>query len=185
MPRRLTATTVVLFVMTVPSSGVFQVAKLSGGLASWHLGPSKVLRNTPAAIVAEHHLGEGHNKKAIVTVIAFSALCGSATAQNAITDDPLTAGTLYSACLASDATKSNDGLCDIYFRGLTDGLFVMEQMNLVGQRTCMPEKEAIGAVDARRMFNRHMTAHPEDAGHSAGLIAAVAVIRSFPCRGSD
>jgi hypothetical protein len=123
--------------------------------------------------------------KTVAALIGFGVLCGSAMAQNAVTNDPLTAGMLYSFCLASDATKSNDGLCDIYFRGLTDGLFVMEQMGLVGQRTCMPEKEAIDAVDARRVFNGYMTAHPEDASHSAGLIAAMAVIRSFPCRGSN
>jgi hypothetical protein len=128
---------------------------------------------------------ERQRMKTVAALIGFGVLCGSAVAQNAVTNDPLTAGMLYSVCLASDATGSNDGLCDIYFRGLTDGLFVMEQMSLIGQRACMPEKEAIGAADARRMFNRHMTAHPEDAGHSAGLITAMAVIRSFPCRGSN
>jgi hypothetical protein len=121
--------------------------------------------------------------KTVAAVMLLGVLCIPATAQNAVTNDTLTAGTLYSGCLASDAVGSNDGLCDTYFRGLTDGLFIMEQMKLSSLRTCMPEKEAIGVADARRMFNRHMVDHPEDAGHSAGLIAAMAVIRSFPCRG--
>lgn len=123
--------------------------------------------------------------KMIAALIGFGVLCGSAMAQNAVTNDTLTAGTLYSGCLASDATGSDDGLCNTYFRWLTDGLFVMEQMSLSGRRTCMPEREAVSVADARRMFNRYMTTHPQDAGHSAGLISAMAVIQSFPCRGSN
>lgn len=108
-------------------------------------------------------------------------LVSSAFAQNSTTNDTLTAGAFYSACLASDATGSDDGLCNSYFRGLTDALFVMEQMNLSHRLTCIPTQTAVSVEDARRMFNRWMTAHPENAANSAGLIAATAVINSFPC----
>ena len=117
----------------------------------------------------------------MAAVVALGSIGGSAIAQNATTNDSLTASTLYSVCRDSDTTGTNDGLCNTYFRGLTDGLYVMEQMHLHGRRTCMPGGEAVSNADARHMFNGYMATHPQDAGRSAGLIAAMAVILSFPC----
>ena len=105
----------------------------------------------------------------------------NAGAQNAITNDTLTAGTLYQGCLASDALGSDDSLCNTYFRGLTDGLYIMQQMSRAQKPTCMPSTTAVSVADARRFFNRWMTQHAETAGNSAAVVAAMAVIGAFPC----
>lgn len=118
---------------------------------------------------------------ALVTAALAVSAFASAHAANSATNDNLTAGMLYTSCLQLDAAGSDDGLCNMYFRGLTDGLFVMEQMNLSHKPTCMPDNTAVDVAGARRYFNRWMATHPQNAGNSAGLIAAMSVIYAFPC----
>ncbi|MGH7014142.1 MAG: Rap1a/Tai family immunity protein [Stellaceae bacterium] len=110
------------------------------------------------------------------------ASTASAQQQSPISNDNLTAGLLYKACLLSDATGSNDQLCNMYFRGLTDGLYIMQEMSRGGKPTCMSDDTPISVPDARRFFNAWMTTHTDAASHSAGLIAAFAVFNAFPCQ---
>jgi hypothetical protein len=117
---------------------------------------------------------------AIITVLA--SLTTAAQANNAVTNDDLTAGKLYTSCVQLDAVGSDDGLCNMYFRGLTDALFVMAQMNLSHRPTCMPENTAIDVAEARRIFNRYMATHSGAAQHSAGLMAAFAIFEAYPCK---
>ena len=123
----------------------------------------------------------------LIAILLFAVLLfattSSAQQPNKTTNDTLTAGLLYQACMTSDATGSDDGICNSYFRGLTDALFVMQQMARSQRPTCMPNETAVSIPEARRQFNRWMTIHSDAAAHSAGLIASFAVISSFPCKG--
>jgi hypothetical protein len=111
----------------------------------------------------------------------LSLLSGIAQAQNLTATGTLTAGSLYKTCLSSGALGADYDVCNVYFRGLVDALFIMQEMNLAKKPVCMPGDASISVEDARRFFNRWMTLHPGNASNSAGLVAAMAVIGAYPC----
>ena len=125
----------------------------------------------------------------------IAVLCGvaalSANAQEKLTHDTFTAASLYAACThsVSDANTAKDHeyletVCTVYFRGLTDALFVMQSLADRGTRTCMPRSEAIGIQEARVDFENWLVGHPNTAGNSAGLVAAMSLVYTHKCTAS-
>jgi hypothetical protein len=105
-------------------------------------------------------------------------------------NDTFTASSLYAACTHTvrDANTPKDHefleqVCTTYFRGLTDGLFVMQSLASNGTRTCMPSNNAISIQEARVIFEGWLQSHPNVASNSAGLVAAMSLVYAHKCGG--
>jgi hypothetical protein len=72
-------------------------------------------------------------------------------------------------------------LCNAYFRGLTDGLFLMKTFSDDGNAGCLPSGAPISNAEARGDFELFLKDHPEAAKNSAALIAVYGIMRAHPC----
>jgi Rap1a immunity proteins len=79
------------------------------------------------------------------------------------------------------ARESADRTCQIYLHGLADGLFLLGAMADTGSQICLPKDGPVSAADAKDEFEDYLKAHPEMAAHSAGLVAAFALVKAHPC----
>jgi Ssp1 endopeptidase immunity protein Rap1a len=111
---------------------------------------------------------------------AMLAALGSSDARSATTDS-LTAGTLYLGCKASGTIPSTDSVCEAYFRGLTDALFMMQVLVEKRQPTCLPSNAPIANADAERIFEKGMVDHPQSMASSAGVVSAIAIVSAYKC----
>jgi hypothetical protein len=105
------------------------------------------------------------------------------------TTDSLTAATLYTACAhpvkeTPEVHEFAEQTCATYMRGLTDGLWMMRVLAEDHQPTCLPANTPIAVGEARRMFEAWLRTHPETATNSAGLVATMAIVKSYNCGGA-
>lgn len=121
--------------------------------------------------------------KTITIVLALVLFSAPSGAQNSTHDD-FKAGTLYATCFvaASKPGDEADVACTTYMRGITDGIWMMQMMANDHTPTCTPENTPISVADARRAFKQWVDAHPEQQTHSAGLVAAWALVAAYKCR---
>lgn len=117
----------------------------------------------------------------IVGLLALAAITLTNQAFAQQTHDTLSAGLLEAGCSASAATVPKDVSCEAYFRGLTDGLWIMQLERDKQERTCLPKQTPISIADARNIFAAWLKEHPETASNSAGIVAAMAIVRAYPC----
>jgi Rap1a immunity proteins len=71
--------------------------------------------------------------------------------------------------------------CQTYLHGLADGLFLLGAMAGTGSQICLPKDGPVSAAEAKDEFEEYLKAHPEMAAHSAGLVAAFALVKAHPC----
>ena len=124
-----------------------------------------------------------------VALLATFVFCAGAVAQTSITTDSLDASKLYAICnhkVAGTPTAKDlsdlDTICVSYFRGLTDGLFMMQSMFDAKMRTCLPTQTAIDVKDAQQAFRAYIEKNPKFLKNSAGLVAAMSLIVANPCK---
>lgn len=101
-------------------------------------------------------------------------------------NDTLKADMLYSVCnppagIDKATLDSYSDLCEIYFRGLTDGLFMMRSFIDNGNGGCLPTDTPISNAEAKGDFELFLRDHPEAAKNSAAAIASIAIMRAHPC----
>ncbi len=102
------------------------------------------------------------------------------------TKDSFKAGDLGMACnppvnADQNARKDADRTCQTYLHGLADGLFLLGAMADTGSPICLPKDGPVSAAEAKDEFDDYLKAHPEMASHSAGLVAAFALVKAHPC----
>lgn len=95
-------------------------------------------------------------------------------------DKPLTADQLHRLC-TTNALDAAEGTCNSYFLGLTDGMYLMQELTDIHRSPCMPTEVAIRISDARRLFETYLRSHPQLATNSAGLVAGTAIATAFQC----
>lgn len=101
-------------------------------------------------------------------------------------NDTFKAEALHTVCNSpSTAAKADkdlaDGICESYFRGLTDGLFLMKTALNHGDAACLPTESPISASEAKGDFELFLRDRPDTAKNSAGLVATFAIMRAHPC----
>jgi hypothetical protein len=69
----------------------------------------------------------------------------------------------------------------MYFRGLTDGLFLMKSFAEKGKAGCLPTDAPVSNAEAKGDFALFFRDHPEARENSAGLVASFAIMRAHPC----
>ena len=120
-------------------------------------------------------------------VMAFLIPALSANAQAGDpTKDSFKAADLDRACnppasADPNARASADRICQTYLHGLADGLFLHGAMADTGSPICLPKDGPVSSADAKNEFEDYLKAHPEMATHSAGLVAAFALVKAHPC----
>ena len=92
----------------------------------------------------------------------------------------LTADQLHRLC-ATAALDAAEGTCTSYFLGLTEGMYLMQEMTDSHRSPCMPTEVAIRVSDARRLFENYLRSHPQFATKSAGVVAGTAIATAFQC----
>jgi hypothetical protein len=102
----------------------------------------------------------------------------------AATKDTLTASELFSICTteAKQAHEFAEQTCVAYFRGMTDGMAVMQGLRDGGSPTCLPSGAPIDIPRARQIFTDWVRSHPEKGGSSAGLAAAFSIVWAYSCK---
>lgn len=136
-----------------------------------------------------------YGARILAAAVVFCALSGPASAQmSGQSADNLTAGLLYRACNASGAPDSHlrdmaAQTCAMYFRGLTDGLWLMQTIRdskdtaaAEAYAGCLPGGSPIPTSEAIREFQLFLKEHPQAAGNSAALVATMGIMRAHPCR---
>lgn len=119
-----------------------------------------------------------------VVLVALPLLLSSVTLAHG--NDTLTARALISLCepipnqSKGDLQKAEDE-CIAYVHGLTDGLFMMQELANHSMTPCMPKEQAIDVGTARRLFSTYLKAHPQTLDNSAGLVMGIAVTQAYPC----
>jgi len=123
--------------------------------------------------------------KFLIAVVLVVAIANPAIAQiGGDSNDTFKAIVLYHACNppvgADKATRDfAEQTCQVYFRGLTDGLFMMTT-NL-GKTGCLPAESPISNAEARHQFESFFKEHPEAAQNSAAIVASYAIMKAHPC----
>jgi hypothetical protein len=122
-----------------------------------------------------------------IGAVAVVLACGNA--QAAVSNDTFKAEALYAACngiLVTGSTQADretaETICAVYFRGLTDGLYVMQSLTSKGWRICMPPEQPISVLEARAFFEKWLRQHPEALQNSAALVASMPLATSYECR---
>jgi hypothetical protein len=128
-------------------------------------------------------LAIGTSAAAVVVMLA----CGNARA--AVSNDTFKAEALYAACngiLPPGSTQADreeaETICAVYFRGLTDGLYVMQSLASKGWRICMPPDQPISVPEARAFFEKWLRQHPEAWQNATALVASMPLVTSYECR---
>ena len=107
-------------------------------------------------------------------------------ALSARADGNLTAGQLGQMCAMSATAAQHerdiaDSICAAFLLGLTGGMYVMQQLADRAQSPCMPKEGSLRIPEAKGLFENYLRSHPNFAGNSAGLIAALAIANAFSC----
>lgn len=125
----------------------------------------------------------------IAAMLAATALCTqqSVAQVGGPSNDFFKAEMLDSVCnpptSAAKADKESAAeVCGLYFRGLTDGLFLMKTSLDHGDAGCLPSESPISEAEARGDFELFLRDHPEAAKNAAGLVATFAIMRAHPCQ---
>lgn len=128
------------------------------------------------------------NLSGVCAIVGTLTLSGfSANAQiGGPSNDTFKAGLLHSACNPPPATDQSTRdlalqTCEMYFRGLTDGLFLMKTFQDGGNAGCLPTNAPISDTEGRGDFELFLRDHPEAAKNSAGLVAVFGIMRAHPC----
>ena len=83
---------------------------------------------------------------------------------------------------ANPATRDSTAqICESYFRGLTDGLFLMKSFIDSGNAGCLPADSPISTGEARGDFELFLRDHPEAAQNSAAIAVGFGIMRAHPC----
>lgn len=123
----------------------------------------------------------------VVAVYAATLCTQQAHAQiGGPSNDVFKAEALHAVCNAPSSTAKADkdladGMCESYFRGLTDGLFLMKASLDHGDAGCLPSESPISEAEAKGDFELFLRDHPDAAKNSAGLVATFAIMRAHPC----
>ncbi|MGA7675852.1 MAG: Rap1a/Tai family immunity protein [Rhizomicrobium sp.] len=127
-------------------------------------------------------------RAALASVVALAALSVfSASAQvGGPSNDILKADILYTACNPpSDTNQSVRDTaaltCELYFRGLTDGLFLMKAFVGKSNAGCLPTDTPISTAEAEGDFALFLRDHPEARENSAAIVAGFGIMRAHPC----
>jgi hypothetical protein len=105
----------------------------------------------------------------------------------ASTNDTLTASALFDICAhASKETKQAhefaEQTCISYFRGMTDGIAVMQGLRDGGTPVCIPSGTPVDVARARKLFTDWLRSHPEKGDSSAGLAATFSIVWAYDCK---
>lgn len=128
------------------------------------------------------------------TLTAYLALFSNAHAQMfGHSTDQLTAGKLYATCNQPETANAQlrdlaAQTCALYFRGLTDGLWLMKEIeDSRGTPTgdvwvgCLPAASPLSTAEAEGDFELFLKDHPQAIGNSAALVATLGIMRAHPC----
>lgn len=120
-----------------------------------------------------------------VTLAALSMFSASAQVGGP-SNDILKADILYTACNPPSDTKQSVRdtaalTCELYFRGLTDGLFLMKAFVDKGNAGCLPTDTPISNAEAEGDFSLFLRDHPEARENSAAIVAVFGIMRAHPC----
>ena len=79
--------------------------------------------------------------------------------------------------------NTNEGTsCVAYIRGLTDGLYLADNMAGAADRWC-PPNDAVPDVDQSVLIvQKYFQDHPEHLSRNAGTVATLALYLAFPCK---
>lgn len=122
--------------------------------------------------------------KKVVLVAASFLLLPIATRAEAA--DRFTARALISLCEPipgqpkDDLQKAEDA-CVGYVHGLTDGMFMMQELVAHSMAPCMPKEQALDISEARRLFSAYLKTHPQTLENSAGLVMGMAIAQAYRC----
>jgi len=122
---------------------------------------------------------------AIASALMLVALPASAQVGGP-SNDTFKAEFLQSTCNppagTDQATRESAAvICEFYFRGLTDGLFLLKTSLDKGDAGCLPTVSPISTAEARGDFELFLRDHPEAAQNSAAIVAFFGVMRAHPC----
>ena len=92
----------------------------------------------------------------------------------------LTGSDLHRYC-----TKKNDSAAEVfclgYLRGLSDGLYLGEELGARGKRMCTPDDKSINLTQVRLIVEKAFKEHPELLHEPAGTLVMVALYDVFKC----
>ena len=96
-----------------------------------------------------------------------------------------TAQTLYSLChpdTKEPSLNSEPGgnACATYMLGLTDGMFMMQELSGNSAAPCFGNT-SVDVPKARQLFDEFLKNHPSAASYSAGLVVGMAVAEAYRC----
>ena len=126
-----------------------------------------------------------------VTMLCSATAIAFAQGPGQPSTDSFKASALYTACTHSGNgapnadDKFNEETCDRYLLGLTDALFIMQVVSRKSLQTCMPEQSSITPADARKIFVSWFKAHPDEAVHSAGIVAVHSILNAYECHNAN
>ena len=125
----------------------------------------------------------------VSVAVIFSGKLPVALSARAQTQDSFSAAMLFSACagptpdvVTKDARANFENICNAFLRGITDAVFVMQSLQANGTKTCFALDQPISVDVARATFLAYLREHPKALQNAAGLVAAMSLIWSNPCR---
>lgn len=158
-------------------------------------GPNPAVRSTARSrqllpfdfspTIPYRFLGERSMNLAKNTLIALSYASFAAFFPAKATDT-FTARSLISLCdpapnqPEADLQAAKDA-CDVYIRGFTDGLFMMQEFQTNSMKPCFPPNQPVSDQAAKQLFSAYLRRRPSAADNSAGLVLGMALHDAFPC----
>jgi hypothetical protein len=115
--------------------------------------------------------------KKIGTLLAgMMALAGSPVAGQGMGPD------LCEACVSAGKGTVKSDFCNLYLKGISEGLFIGQDVTSQGLKTCLPENEALDVRQTRAIVEKFMREHPERLNQKAGSLVFEALVQAFPCK---
>jgi hypothetical protein len=126
-------------------------------------------------------------RTALSIALVFGLTGGASAHAFGPSADTFKASTLHSVCNPpssgvdqADLMLATD-ICQMYLRGLTDGLFLDKSFADARNGGCLPTDSPVSIAEAKGEFEAYLAANPNLAENSAGLVAAFGIMVGHPC----